>query len=231
MTPKLVIALLCALFLYLAHGGSAEVPFADTSGSPAGTDTMLLTNTPSTETDFSAIWTSFFTQWTNRFGTSNPSFTNALSWNRGYTWGTNRWWANFATFTNGPAKKGQGRGRILHPPKATATDSQISPAEVRPAGSESSPQFPKDVKAMIEKFQKDRQQLMSQMKAASDQDRERILGQLKDMREQIKQQMSQMREQMRDQVKEQIKKFNDNRLQDAVKQGGREDSSGRGAGR
>lgn len=149
MTPKLVIALLCALFLYLAHGGSAEVPFADTSGSPAGTDTMLLTNTPSTETDFSAIWTSFFTQWTNRFGTSNPSFTNALSWNRGYTWGTNRWWANFATFTNGPAKKGQGRGRILHPPKATATDSQISPAEVRPAGSESSPQFPKDVKAMI----------------------------------------------------------------------------------
>lgn len=230
MTPKLVIALLCALFLYLAHGGSAEVPPADSSGSPAGTDTMSMTNTL-IMTNYMAMWTNFFTQWTNRYGASNTDFTNRLSWTNSFAWGTNCWWTNFAMFTNGPAKKGQSRGRIIHAPKTTATDPQVSPAQVQSSESASSPQFPKDVKAMVEKFQKDRQQLMSQMKAASDQDRERILGQLKDMREQIKQQMSQMREQMRDQVKEQIKKFNDNRMQDAVKQGGREDSSGRGAGR
>jgi len=145
------------------------------------------TNLPSDWTNHPPAWTNVPPILTNL----PPAWTNILRGLRNRSpWGTNMWWTNRLSFTNS-----------LPPRAITNRHGIILPGKTAP------PDLPRDVQALLQQFQQERNQLASSLQGATDAQRQQILQQLSQMRDQLQAQLKDMTQRNREQLDDMRKAF------------------------
>jgi len=128
--------------------------------------------------------------WTNR----PPAWTNRSS-----AWGANAWWTNALAYTNRPTVWTNRPPRVIPP--------NSKPNRVPPAP------LPPDVQAVVQQFQQNRDQIMNQLKTATDDQRQQILNQLEQLRQQQRTLLLELRQQAADQARQMQGQFANSRDQ------------------
>ena len=87
-------------------------------------------------------------------------------------------------------------------------------------------ELPADVETLVQDFQRDREQLMTQLKTCSDEQRQQILQEMEQLRTQLRDRVTDLREQAQQQAEQMRNRFGNNR--DAILDAG---AGGTGSGR
>ena len=124
-------------------------------------------------------------------------------------WATNHWWTNVSGFTNSlPPGRWTNHFPVTLPPGLTNVPPRSAPNRVPPA----------DLQSLVQRFQNDRDALVSQLKGASDQERDKTLAELKDLRDKFRDEMGKLREDARQEAQSMKARLHDDRSR-ALNQG------------
>ncbi len=141
-------------------------------------------------------------------------------WAHEYAWAD--WLGEGNAFKYGETKElgKQQKGRVVTP------EDPNGPLALRKGKAETT----EDVQVMVQKFQQDRQQLMSQLKTANEEQRKEILQQMEQIRAQLREQLAGVREQALQQAEQMRNRFGNNRDR-VLDQGTGDGGSGNGRDR
>jgi ElaB/YqjD/DUF883 family membrane-anchored ribosome-binding protein len=133
---------------------------------------------------------------TNGYSHSWSNYVNQVRENN-YLWGTNH-----MALTNAPKAWNNSYKHSYSSPGANGSQAQNRLGK---------PELPADVQGIVQTFERDRTQLMSQLKTCSDEQRQELLKEMEQLRTQLREQIGQLREQAQQQAEQMRNRFGNNR--------------------